>query len=76
MTFVSNGGGVDSPCTWGYGVCIAGATAAAVLCHASCDTTALATTAGLGIPACVGLCATVQTAASLACYKTFCDPKL
>ncbi len=58
---------------FGYSLCIIGAGAAAVLCHASCDTTALATTAGLGIPACLALCATVQAAASAVCYKEFCS---
>lgn len=70
------GGEVDSPCSWGYYVCIAGAAAAAIICHGSCEGSAIALTAGLGIPACVALCVTIQSAASLACWQSFCDPKV
>lgn len=59
-------------CGWRYNLCIAAAGAGAVICHASCDTTALATTAGLGIPACVWACTTLQVAASVQCYDTYC----
>lgn len=56
---------------WRYGLCIAAAAAGAVLCHAGCDTTALATTAGLGIPACVWACGTLQVMASVQCYDSY-----
>lgn len=60
-------------CGWRYTLCCAAATAAAVLCHGSCDTTAIAVTAGVGIPACVLLCATVQVSAMTWCYDEYCD---
>lgn len=56
---------------WRYNLCIVAAGAGAVLCHAACDTTALATTAGLGIPACVALCGTLQVAASVQCWDNY-----
>ncbi len=56
---------------WRYGLCIAAAVAGSVLCHAGCDTTALATTAGLGIPACVWACGTLQVMASVQCYDSY-----
>ncbi|PZX60923.1 hypothetical protein [Hydrotalea sandarakina] len=59
-------------CGWRYSLCVAAATATAILCHASCETTALATTAGLGIPACVALCGTAQVAAGVYCYDKYC----
>lgn len=66
----SSGSGVG--CGWQYNLCIAAAGAGAVLCHGGCETTALATTAGLGIPACIWLCSTLQVAASVQCYDTYC----
>ncbi|WP_338732616.1 hypothetical protein [Mangrovimonas cancribranchiae] len=69
----ANGSVIGFECGWRYNLCIAGAGAAAVLCHAGCDTTALATTGGLGIPACIWLCGTVQVAASAACYDQYCN---
>jgi hypothetical protein len=60
-------------CGWRFSLCAAGATAGAILCHAGCDTTALALTAGLGIPACVALCATLQIAAGVKCHDEYCD---
>lgn len=60
-------------CGWRYYLCMTAATAGAILCHAACDTTALATTAGLGIPACVALCATLQVAAGVQCFDNYCD---
>ncbi len=56
---------------WRYSLCIVAAGAGAVLCHAACDTTALATTAGLGIPACIALCGTLQVFASVQCYDNY-----
>ncbi|MDO4764369.1 MAG: hypothetical protein Q4A00_08330 [Flavobacteriaceae bacterium] len=60
-------------CDWKYYACLAAAYSAAVLCHAGCDTTALATTAGLGIPACVALCGSLQIYASVECYHSYCS---
>lgn len=60
-------------CGWRYNLCIVAAGAGAVLCHAGCDTTALAVSAGLGIPACIWLCGTLQVAASVQCYDTYCN---
>ena len=67
---ISSGSGSD--CGWRYSACIVTAGAAAVICHAGCDTTALATTAGLGIPACVWACGTIQVYASIQCHDTYC----
>ncbi len=61
-------------CGWRYYLCAGAATAGAVLCHAGCDTTALATTAGLGIPVCVALCGTLQTFAIVQCSDSYCTP--
>jgi len=63
---------LSGDCGWRYSLCITAAGAGAVLCHAGCDTTALATTAGLGIPACIWLCGTLQVMASVQCYDTYC----
>lgn len=68
----NSGSNLSSDCGWRYNLCITAAGAGAILCHAGCDTTALATTAGLGIPACVALCSTIQVAASVQCYDTYC----
>lgn len=57
---------------WKYTICSIGVTAGAILCHAACDTTALATTAGLGIPVCFALCLSVQTAGMLECAERYC----
>lgn len=59
-------------CGWRYSLCIAAATMGAILCHAGCDTTALATTAGLGIPACIAACGTLQVFAGVQCYDNYC----
>lgn len=68
----AGGGELSGGCGWRYNLCIVAVGAGAVLCHAGCDTTALATTAGLGIPACIWLCTTIQVAASVECYDTHC----
>jgi phage tail tape-measure protein len=69
----AGGGQLEAdPCGWRFNLCIIAAGAGAVLCHAGCDTTALAATAGLGIPACVYLCGTLQVAASVQCHDTYC----
>jgi alanyl-tRNA synthetase len=67
---------LNQGCGWRYSVCLGAAYSAAILCHAGCDTTALATTAGLGIPACIALCGTLQVFASVQCYDTYCAPSL
>lgn len=67
---------VKGNCGWRYSVCLGAAYAGAVLCHAGCDTTALATTAGLGIPACVAACGTLQVFASVQCYDSYCPTEL
>lgn len=59
-------------CGWRYNVCLAATYAGAVLCHGACDTTALATTAGFGIPACVMACGTLQVYGVMQCYDTYC----
>ncbi len=60
-------------CGWRYYGCAGAATAGAILCHAGCDTTALATTAGLGIPACVLACGAVQAWMIVECADRFCE---
>jgi hypothetical protein len=60
-------------CPWRYNLCLVAAYSGAVLCHAGCDTTALATTAGLGIPVCVALCGSLQVFASVQCYDSYCN---
>lgn len=62
-------------CGWRYSVCLGASFAAAVLCHAGCDTTALATTAGLGIPACILACGALQVFASVQCFDSYCPPE-
>ena len=59
-------------CGWRYNLFIAAAGAAVVLCHGGCDTTALATTAGLGIPVCVWACGTILVATGVLCYDNYC----
>lgn len=68
QTFAIDEGG----CGWRYYACISAAFAAAVICNAACDTTALATTAGLGIPVCVAACGALQIFASVQCYDSYC----
>jgi|GEM_PF-1348586 len=60
-------------CGWRYYLCSGAAAAGAILCHAGCDTTALATTAGFGIPACILLCGTLQSFAIVQCNDSYCD---
>jgi hypothetical protein len=60
-------------CGWRYSLCVGAATAGAILCHAGCETTALATTAGFGIPICVAACGTLQAYAGLQCYEHYCE---
>ena len=61
-----------SGCGWRYYLCAGAATSGAIICHAGCDATALAATAGLGIPACVVLCGIIQVAGLTQCYDGFC----
>jgi len=63
----------DGGCGWRYSLCVGAATAGAIICHAGCETTALVTTAGLGIPVCVALCATLQAFAGMQCYDNYCQ---
>lgn len=60
-------------CSWKYFGCSAASTAAAILCHASCDATALATTAGFGLPACVIACGVVQAWLIVECEEKYCN---
>ena len=60
-------------CGWRYSLCVGAATVVAILCHAGCDTTALAATAGLGIPACVLACGSLQLYGGLECYENYCN---
>lgn len=57
-----------SDCGWRYSLCIAAATAGSILCHSSC----IGGTAGLGTPACIVLCGTIQVAAGVACIDNYC----
>ena len=59
----------SASCGWGYNLCIAGVTAGAILCHAGC----VGGTAGLGAPACVLLCGTMQVAAGAQCMSGYCN---
>lgn len=51
-----------------YYLCMAGATAVAISCHASC----ISATAGFGTPVCLVLCGTIQVAAGVACIDNYC----
>jgi len=62
-------------CGWRYYGCSAAATAGAILCHGACEGTAIATTAGLGIFACVAACGTLQAWAIVECADRFCISK-
>lgn len=59
-------------CGWRYYLCAGAATAGAVLCHGACEGTAIATTAGLGIPACVVACGTIQAYLIVECEDKYC----
>lgn len=60
---------LKNQCSWGYDLCIAGVTAGAILCHAGC----IGGSAGLGTPACVILCGTMQVAAGAQCMNSYCN---
>jgi hypothetical protein len=60
-------------CGWRYYLCAGAATAGAIICHGGCDATALATTAGLGIPACITACGTLQAYAIVQCADSYCN---
>ena len=62
-----------SDCGWRYYLCATAATSAAILCHAGCSGTAIVTTAGLGVPACVALCGSIQVYAISECFDKYCD---
>jgi len=59
-------------CGWRYYLCGAAATAAAIVCHARCDVSAIGLTAGIGIPACTALCLTVQAYGLVECTDKYC----
>lgn len=67
--FSINNNNIAKGCGWGYSICLAGATAGAILCHASC----IGATAGLGTPVCVLLCGTVQVAIGVECMRNYCE---
>ncbi len=67
--FSMNNGNIARACGWGYSLCLAGATAGAILCHASC----IGGTAGLGAPVCVLLCGTIQVSVGAACMSSYCE---
>lgn len=64
ILFVDESAGGD--CGWRYSLCVAAATAGAILCDAACATTTLA------MPICVLACATLQTYAGVQCYDAYC----
>lgn len=68
-TFSINNNYISRACGWGYSLCLAGATAGAILCHAAC----ISGTAGFGAPACVILCGTIQVSIGVACISSYCD---
>jgi hypothetical protein len=55
-------------CGWRFSLCMAAAGAGAILCHVGC----IGGTAGLGTPACVLICATLEAAAGVACIDNYC----
>ncbi len=55
-------------CGWRFPLCMAAATSGAILCHAAC----IGGTAGLGTPACILLCGTLQAAGGVACIDNYC----
>lgn len=67
--FSINNDNIARACGWGYSLCLAGATAGAILCHAGC----IGGTAGLGAPVCVVLCGTIQVSVGAACMSSYCD---
>lgn len=56
-------------CGWRYSLCLAGATAAAMICHTGC----VGATAGLGTPVCVFLCGTIQVSVGVECMNNYCE---
>ena len=68
-TFSINNDNIAKACGWGYSLCLAGATAGAILCHAGC----IGGTAGLGAPVCVLLCGTIQVSVGAACMSSYCE---
>ena len=63
---------VSADCGWRFYLCAAGITAAAIICHSSCSSAAVVATAGLGIPACLLLCGTIQIAGFAECDDRYC----
>jgi hypothetical protein len=55
-------------CGWRYTLCMAAATAGGIICHVGC----IGGTAGLGTPACLIICGTIELAAGVACIDGFC----
>lgn len=69
--FSINNNYIAKACGWSYSLCLAGATAGAILCHSSC----IGATAGFGAPACVLLCGTIQVAVGEECFRNYCAEK-
>lgn len=61
------GGGDGAGCGWRYYICMAAATAGAIICHSACVTT------GPGVVACVALCLTLQAQAAVICSDNYCS---
>lgn len=61
----------NKDCGWRFSLCMAGAAAASIVCHASC----IGATAGFGTPVCVLLCSTIEVAAGVACIDNYCPLK-
>lgn len=62
----------EGGCGWRYYLCASAATAGAILCHAACEGSAIAVTAGMGIPACLVACGTLQAYAITECADKYC----
>lgn len=63
----------EGGCGWRYYLCASAATAGAILCHAACEGSAIAVTAGMGIPACIVACGTLQAYAITECADKYCS---
>lgn len=66
--FSVNNNYIARGCGWSYSLCLAGATAGAILCHSSC----IGASAGFGAPICVLLCGTMQAAVGEECFRNYC----
>ena len=59
----------EGGCERAYYLCMGAAMATAMGCHAGC----VGATIGLGAPACVAICVTIQVYQSYQCAKEYCD---